>query len=182
MLSRRREAALLAIRTAQEDAASQTSSRTRLGARPNVITPTETDRLGDSHKGCNPANDPPRSDSRSVGAQVVGGHCRRCRRWRSLRDRRAVATFVERTLLHHRALHAAAAAGAAGARSGAIGWSIAAATAGRRTAAARRRIATATAATMEESAATTAGGHQKRESNGEEREAFHRDNPFRKGS
>jgi len=173
--------ALLAIRTVPEDAASQTSSRTRLGARPIVVMPTVTD-LRSARRGAPLRITPRRSDLRSVGAQVVGGHCRRCRRWRSLRDRRAVATFVERTLLHHRALHAAAAAGAAGARSGAIGWSIAAATAGRRTAAARRRIATATAATMEESAATTAGGHQKRESNGEEREAFHRDNPFRKGS
>ena len=119
---------------------------------------------------------------RSVGAQVVGGHCRRSRRWRSLRDRRAEVALVERALLHHWSLHATAAAGAARARSGAIGWSIAAATAGGGTAAARRRIATATAATMEQTAATTAGGHQKRESDGEEREAFHRDNPFRKGS
>jgi hypothetical protein len=31
---------------------------------------------------------------------------------------------------------------------------------------------------MEQSAATTAGGRQKHESDGEEREAFHRDNPF----
>jgi hypothetical protein len=35
---------------------------------------------------------------------------------------------------------------------------------------------------MEQSAAATAGGHQERESDGEEREAFHRINPFRKGS
>ena len=144
--------------------------------------PTGTDRLGDPHKGRNPANHPLRSDSRSVGAQVVGGDRRRSRRWRSLRDRRTEVALVERALLHHWTLHATAAAGAARARSGAIGWSIAAATAGGGTAAARRRIATATAATMEQTAATTAGGHQKRESDGEEREAFHRDNPFRKGS
>jgi hypothetical protein len=173
--------ALLAIRTVPEDAASQTSSRTRLGARPIVVMPTVTD-LRSARRGAPLRITPRRSDLRSVGAQVVGGHCRRCRRWRSLRDRRAVAALVEGTLLHHRTLHATTATGAGRARSGTIGGSVTAAATGRRAAATRRRIATAAAATVEQSAATTAGGHQKRESDGEEREAFHRNGPFRKGS
>src|ERR1700722_10598230 len=61
---------------------------------------------------------PRRSDSWSVGAQVVGGDGRRGRRRRRLRDRRTKATLVERALLHHRSLHATTAAGAGGARSG----------------------------------------------------------------
>jgi hypothetical protein len=129
---------------------------------------------------------PWRSDSRSVGAQFVGGcQGRRSRRRRRRGNGRAEASLVERTLLHHRSLHATTAAGAgrAGrARSGRrVGRLITTATAGRSTAPAGRRISAAAAATMEQSAATTAGGGQQSESNGEERETFHRDNPFRRG-
>jgi hypothetical protein len=126
-----------------------------------------------------------RSDSRSVRAQFVRGQGRRGRRRRSRRDRRAEAALVERALLHNpRSLHATTATGASRtgrARSGSVGGLITTATAGRSTAPARRRVSAATTATMEQSAATTAGGGQQSECNGEERETFHRDNPFRRG-
>jgi hypothetical protein len=132
---------------------------------------------------------PRRSDSRLVGAQFVRGcQGRRSRRRRRRGDGRAEASLVERTLLHHRTLHAATATRASRtgrARSGrCVSRLIATATAGGSrvaTAAAGRGITAAAAATVEQSAATTAGGGQKSESNREERETFHRDNPFRGG-
>jgi hypothetical protein len=132
---------------------------------------------------------PWRSDSRSVGAQFVGGcQGRRSRRRRRRGNGRAEASLVERTLLHDRTLHATTAAGAsrtgrAGSGRRVGGLITTASTGGRRVAAAaaRRRISAAATATTKHSAATTAGGGQEQQSNGEERETFHRDNPFRRG-
>jgi hypothetical protein len=130
---------------------------------------------------------PRRLDSRSVGAHFVRGcQGRRGRSRRRRGDGRAqAASLVERTLLHDRAIHAATAAGASRAGRARCGHRIAAAAASARgglitTAATGRRI-TAAAATMEESAAATAGGHQESQSDGEERETFHREHPFRRG-
>jgi hypothetical protein len=79
-------------------------------------------------------------------------------------------------------LHTTTTAGTARARSGSpVGWLITTATAGRSTAPAGRGISAAATATMEQSTATAAGSGQKRESDSEERETFHRDNPFRRG-
>jgi hypothetical protein len=131
---------------------------------------------------------PRRSDSRLVGTQFARSQGRRSRRRRRRGDGRAEASLVERTLLHDRTLHATTAAGASRtgrARSGRpVGglittastglWRVAATAAG-------RRISAAATATTKHSAATAAGGGQEQQGNGEERETFHRDNPFRGG-
>jgi len=153
----------------EKDVASQTSSRIRGNGR-HPFQPN--DRIT-----------PRRSESRSVGVvQFVAGDGRGNRSRHGLRNRGAEATLVERTLLNHGALHATTTAWAG--RAGRSAIHRATATTRRRRVSARStsgRI-TAAAATVEQATTATTGRDQESESDGEEREAFHRNDPFRKGS